>query len=104
MQKQKLYVGSLPYRTTEKELKDIFSQYGTVVDVKVITDRITGQSKGFGFVEMASEKEAQDAIAGVNGFSIDERTLVVSLARPQQPRSEEGGGWQQKSRRPNRGY
>lgn len=101
-QKQKLYVGSLPYKTTEDDLKEIFSQYGTVVGVKVVTDRVTGQSKGFGFVEMANEKEAQDAISGVNGSSLDERTLVVSIARPPQPREEGGGGggggWQ-KSRR-----
>lgn len=96
MQKKKLYIGSLPYKTTENDLKELFSRCGNVVDAKVVVDRVTGQSKGFGFVEMGSEKEAEDAIAQLNGFLLDERTLVVSLARPQQPREE--GGWQQKSR------
>ncbi len=94
MQNQKLYVGSLPYRTTEDDLNQIFSQYGRVVSVKIVTDRVTGQSKGFAFVEMENSADAQKAIDGVNGSELGGRTLVVSMARPPQPREERAGsGW-----------
>ncbi|MGH7253703.1 MAG: RNA recognition motif domain-containing protein, partial [Nitrospiraceae bacterium] len=73
----KLYVGSLPYSTTEQQLSELFAQYGTVQSAKVITDRYTGQSRGFGFVEMATGEEAQKAIAALNGSSMGGRTLVV---------------------------
>lgn len=88
----KLYVGSLPYSTTEQELSQLFSQHGTVQSAKVITDRYTGQSRGFGFVEMATGEEAQKAITALNGTDLGGRTLVVNEARPQEKRSFGGGG------------
>ena len=88
----KLYVGSLPYSTNEQELSQLFSQYGTVQSAKVITDRYTGQSRGFGFVEMSTGEEAQKAIAGLNGSNMGGRTLVVNEARPQEKRPYGGGG------------
>ncbi|WP_447978695.1 RNA recognition motif domain-containing protein [Candidatus Nitrospira bockiana] len=88
----KLYVGSLPYSTTEQQLSELFSQYGTVQSAKVITDRYTGQSRGFGFVEMATGEEAQKAIAALNGSNLGGRTLVVNEARPQEKRPYGGGG------------
>jgi cold-inducible RNA-binding protein len=92
MQNKKLYVGSLPYKTTEDELHQMFSQYGTVTSVKIVTDRVTGQSKGFGFVEMGSDDEAQKAIEGTNGQQFGGRSLIVSVARPPAPREEGGNG------------
>jgi RNA recognition motif-containing protein len=86
----KLYVGSLPYSVNDETLSQLFSTYGTVESAKVITDRETGLSKGFGFVEMASEQEATEAINNLNGTGFEGRTLTVSKARPQAPR--EGGG------------
>ena len=88
----KLYVGSLPYSTTEQQLHDLFAQYGSVQSAKVITDRYTGQSRGFGFVEMATGEEAQKAIAALNGSNLGGRTLVVNEARPQEKRPFGGGG------------
>ncbi|MGQ0810630.1 MAG: RNA recognition motif domain-containing protein [Nitrospiraceae bacterium] len=88
----KLYVGSLPYSTTEQQLAEMFAQHGTVQSAKVITDRYTGQSRGFGFVEMASNEEAQKAITALNGTDMGGRTLVVNEARPQEKRSFGGGG------------
>jgi RNA recognition motif-containing protein len=88
----KLYVGSLPYSTTEQQLSELFGQHGAVQSAKVITDRFTGQSRGFGFVEMATDEEAQKAIAALNGAELGGRTLVVNEARPQEKRSFGGGG------------
>ncbi|MGH7166162.1 MAG: RNA recognition motif domain-containing protein [Nitrospiraceae bacterium] len=88
----KLYVGSLPYSTTEQELNDLFAPHGTVQSAKVIADRYTGQSRGFGFVEMATAEEAQKAITALNGTALGGRTLVVNEARPQEKRSFGGGG------------
>jgi RNA recognition motif-containing protein len=88
----KLYVGSLPYSTTEQQLQELFAQHGTVQSAKVITDRYTGQSRGFGFVEMATGEEAQKAITALNGAALGGRTLVVNEARPQEKRSYGGGG------------
>lgn len=88
----KLYVGSLPYSTTEQQLSELFAQHGTVQSAKVITDRYTGQSRGFGFVEMATGEEAQKAIQALNGSSLGGRTLVVNEARPQEKRPYGGGG------------
>lgn len=88
----KLYVGSLPYSTTEQQLTELFSQHGTVQSAKVITDRFTGQSRGFAFVEMATSEEAQKAIAALHGSELGGRTLVVNEARPQEKRSFGGGG------------
>jgi len=88
----KLYVGSLPYSTTEQELTELFAQHGSVQSAKVISDRYTGQSRGFGFVEMATAEEAQKAITALNGTALGGRTLVVNEARPQEKRSFGGGG------------
>ncbi|HEX2055974.1 MAG TPA: RNA-binding protein [Nitrospiraceae bacterium] len=88
----KLYVGSLPYSTTEQQLAELFGQHGSVQSAKVITDRFTGQSRGFGFVEMATDEEAQKAIAALNGAELGGRTLVVNEARPQEKRPFGGGG------------
>ncbi len=87
----KLYVGNLTYSVVEEKLQELFSQHGSVVSVRVITDKFTGRSKGFGFVEMGSDEEAEKATAALNGIEFEGRTIVVSEARPQQPRSESGG-------------
>ncbi len=88
----KLYVGSLPYSANEQQLVDLFSKYGSVSSAKIISDKYSGQSKGFGFVEMGSDEEAQKAITGLNGTQLEGRTLVVNEARPQEPRSRPAGG------------
>ena len=89
---KKIYVGGLPFAVTEDKLNEIFSVHGTVDSARVITDRFTGRSRGFGFVEMADESEAQAAIDSLNGTELDGRTLTVNEARPQEKRSEGGGG------------
>lgn len=89
---KKLYVGNLGYNVSKNDLEQMFASYGTVNSAQVITDRDSGSSKGFGFVEMGSDKEAQAAIAGLNGKSVDGRNLTVNEARPQEPRSGGGGG------------
>ena len=86
----KLYVGNLSYQATQEEIRGQFSKYGTVQAVNLITDRSTGQSKGFGFVEMSSAEEAQKALE-LNGTELLGRKIVVSEARPQEPRSGSGG-------------
>ena len=83
----KLYVGNLTYQMTDQELHDLFSEAGNVASAQVVTDRYTSQSRGFGFVEMASEDEAQQAIAAINGRNVGGRALVVNESRPR-----EGGG------------
>ncbi|GIW55219.1 MAG: RNA-binding protein [Nitrospiraceae bacterium] len=83
----KLYVGGLPYATTEPQLQDLFAQHGTVESARVITDKFTGQSRGFGFVEMSTAEEANAAIAALNGTQLDGRTLTVNEAKPQESRS-----------------
>jgi cold-inducible RNA-binding protein len=83
----KLYVGNLPYSFRDSDLDQAFSAFGTVASAKVMMDRDTGRSKGFGFVEMSSSQEAQAAIQGVNGQQYDGRGLVVNEARPMEPRS-----------------
>ncbi len=88
----KLYVGSLAYSITDDKLKEIFAEAGTVVSAQVIVDRDTNQSKGFGFVEMSSDEEAQSAIKTLNGKDVDGRALVVNEARPKEDRSGGGGG------------
>ena len=92
MNSNKLYVGGLPYATTENELEDLFSEHGTVESVRVITDRMTGRSKGFGFVEMGSQAEAEAAIEKLNDFELEGRTLVVNEAKPREKRGSFGGG------------
>ena len=88
----KLYVGGLPYSVTEGQLEEIFSAHGTVQSARVISDRMTGRSKGFGFVEMGSDAEAQKAIEALNETQLEGRSLTVNEARPQEPRSGFGGG------------
>src|ERR671919_329699 len=83
----KLYVGNLSYNSTSSDLEQLFGQHGTVQSAEVIQDRDTGRSKGFGFVQMGSDQEAQAAISALNGQEVDGRTLVVNEARP-----KEGGG------------
>src|SRR5881296_654761 len=78
----KLYVGGLPYSVTEGRLQELFATHGTVQSAKVISDKFTGQSRGFGFVEMSSGDEAQNAISALNGTQFDGRTLVVNEAKP----------------------
>ena len=90
--KSKLYVGNLPYSTTEDEFRDLFSQAGTVSSVALIKDRDTGQSKGFAFVEMSNQVEAEKAISMFNGRSMGQREMKVSLARPRDDRGGGGGG------------
>jgi RNA recognition motif-containing protein len=89
---KKLYVGNLPYSATESTLSDWFTPYGTVDSARLITDRDTGRSKGFGFVEMSSDEEAEKAIAEMNGKEVEGRALTVNEARPQEPRSGGFGG------------
>ncbi len=89
---KKLYVGNLPFSVTEAYLSDLFSGYGTVESAKLITDRDSGRSKGFGFVEMSTDEEATKAIEEMNGKEVDGRALTVNEARPQEPRSGGGGG------------
>ena len=83
---KKLFVGGLSYETTSETLKEAFSQVGTVESSNVITDKISGRSKGFGFVEMSSEEEAQKAIETLNGKEIDGRNVTVNEAKPLAPR------------------
>jgi hypothetical protein len=88
----KLYAGNLPYSFRDSDMEQAFAQYGTVTSAKVMMERDTGRSKGFGFVEMGSPAEAQAAIQGMNGQQIGGRGLVVNEARPMEPRSGGGGG------------
>lgn len=88
----KIYVGGLPYATTDAQLQEIFSAHGTVESARVITDKFTGRSRGFGFVEMASQEEAQKAIQALNGTDLDGRNLTVNEARPQEKRAGGFGG------------
>jgi RNA recognition motif-containing protein len=89
---KKLYVGNLSFDTTEDELQSLFVEVGPVVSVTVITDRMTGRSKGFGFVEMETEKAAQEAIERLNNHELNQRSITVSEARPPRERSFGGGG------------
>ena len=89
---KKLYVGNLPFSATDQILSDTFAQCGTVESARIITDRDTGRSKGFGFVEMSSEAEAQDAINKFNGADYDGRPMTVNEAKPMAPRENRGGG------------
>lgn len=88
----KLYVGGLPYSVTDGRLEEIFAPHGTVESARVVADKFTGQSRGFGFVEMGSGSEAQTAIDSLNGTQIDGRTLTVNEAKPMAPRGNTGGG------------
>lgn len=87
----KIYVGNLSYRTSDEELRGAFEPFGTVTSVDIITDRETGRSKGFGFVEMPENEEAQKAIEALDNQELGDRTLKVNEARPRQPRPMGGG-------------
>lgn len=91
---KKLYVGNLSYSTTEEQIRALFTQAGAVDSVALITDRETGRTKGFGFVEMNTEEGSQEAIKRFNGYSLDDRSLTVNEARPREERSggNSGGG------------
>ena len=88
----KLYVGNLPYSFRDEDMQQAFSQFGNVSSAKVMMERDTGRSKGFGFVEMGSDAEAQAAIKGMNGQNMGGRDLVVNEARPMEPRPPRSGG------------
>lgn len=92
MANAKLYVGNLAYSSTEESLTELFSQFGEVVSARIVTDRETGRSKGFGFVEMATAEAAQESIAQLSGKQVDGRMLTVNEARPQEPRQGGRGG------------
>lgn len=89
----RLYVGNLPFSAMEDDLQDEFSKFGTVVKATIVTDRETGRSRGFGFVEMSSESEAQAAIEGCDGQEFGGRMLQVNIARPREERGGGGGGF-----------
>jgi RNA recognition motif-containing protein len=88
---KKLYVGNLSYATTQDELQELFSQAGTVASVELIKDRDTGQSKGFAFIEMSNQSEAEKAISTFNGYRLGNREIKVNIARPREERPR--GGW-----------
>ncbi len=98
MGNKKLYVGNLSYNTTDESLADAFAQFGTVESARVITDRETGRSKGFAFIEMSNPDEAQKAITGLDGQQVEGRAIRVSEARPQESRGGGGGGGERRPR------
>jgi len=87
----KMYVGGLPYAVGDDQLSELFAPHGSITSARVITDKYTGQSRGFGFVEMSTEDEAKAAIEALNGTQFEGRTLTVNEAKPQEPRSGGGG-------------
>jgi RNA recognition motif-containing protein len=93
-----IYVGNLPYFVTESDVRQAFETFGSVESINVIKDRYTGESKGFCFVEMADQSEAQKAIEGLNGKKLNGRMLSVSVARPRGESRRSGGGWGDKRR------
>jgi len=90
MGNSKLFVGNLSFNTTENDLQDTFAAHGTVVEANLMMDRTTGRPRGFGFVTMSSDEEAQTAMAALNGKSIDGRALTVNVARPREERPAGG--------------
>jgi len=88
----KLYVGNLSFNTTENELQELFAQAGTVQEVSLMQDKFTGKSRGFAFVTMGSDEDAQNAISKLNGQTVEGRALTVNEARPREPRPPGGGG------------
>jgi RNA recognition motif-containing protein len=112
MMETKLYVGNLPYTTTEDDLRNLFSQAGTVNSVDLIKDRMTGSSKGFGFVQMGTSEEAEKAVSMFNGYKLSNRELKVNPARPREdsdrggfggPRGDSRGGFGRGGQGNNRG-
>ena len=92
MSQNKLYVGNLSFNSTEDDITDAFSAYGTVTSVNVIMDRDTGRPRGFAFVEMGSDSEAQSAVQALDGQDLGGRNIKVNVAKPREPRSGGGGG------------
>ena len=88
----KLFVGNLSFNTTENDLQDTFAAHGTVTEASLVTDRMTGRARGFGFVTMSTDDEAQKAIAALNGLSLDGRNLTVNIAKPREERGSGGSG------------
>ena len=88
----KLYVGNLSFNTTQQDLEEMFGEFGSVQSANIIEDRETGRSRGFGFVEMSSKEEGQNAISALNGKEVDGRGLVVNEAKPREDRGGSGGG------------
>lgn len=100
---RRLFVGNLPFSATETQLKDLFGQHGEVVSVNIVTDRFTNRPRGFAFVEMATDEAAQAAIAGLNGYTLEDRALNVNEARERtESRSSFGGRSQRSQRRTGR--
>jgi cold-inducible RNA-binding protein len=97
MTTKKLFVGGLPYSTTSAQLEELFTQVGKVDTLNLITDKFSGQSKGFAFVEMSNDKEAEDAIKKFNNFELDGRKMVVNIARPKEDRPMQNRGNQSRS-------
>lgn len=91
--KKKLFVGNLPFSTTQEDLEKVFAEFGELVSVNIITDRMSGRPKGFAFVEYATEEAAQAAVDGMAGKQIGERDAIVNLARPRAPRTDGGGSF-----------
>ena len=89
----KLFVGKLSPNTTDESLRTLFAEYGTVLSAGVATDRVTGQPRGFGFIEMESQQDAQKAIAALDGTSFEDRTIVVNVARPKEDRPQDRGNF-----------
>ena len=101
----KIYVGNLPYSVTDSSLESNFAEFGSVTSAKVMMDRDSGRSKGFGFVEMASADASQTAISALNGMSVDGRNIIVNLSRPREEGRSYGGRSEfRPSSRPNTGY
>ena len=92
MNQNRLFVGNLPYQTMESDLQNYFAQAGVVTSIHVMFDKVTGKSRGFAFVTMGSDQDAQKAIAEINGKTVDGRALTVNEARPREPRPPGGGG------------
>jgi len=93
---KKLYVGNISFNATEQDIRDLFSEYGEIESLKIITDKFTGQSRGFGFIELETEQDAQKVISALNGKEFMGKTLTVAEARPQRPRQgfqERGSGF-----------
>ena len=107
---KKLFVGGFPYSITSSQLEEMFAKFGKVVSCDIITDRYSGQSKGFGFVEMADDKEADEAIAKLNGTDLEGRKITVNVARPKEERPRSGfdnrggGGFRRDDRGGGGGY
>jgi len=87
-----IYVGNLAHSATEETLRPLFEQFGEIVSIKIITDRLTGRPRGFAFVQMSSNEEAQNAINKLNGYELEGRKLTVNEARPRPKREGQGGG------------